>query len=87
MAVLLGSTAFDSFAGSTRWLWFTQSTDRDVVLVETVLLGGTVVAVGLLFVLATEIPARAAGARPLLTPARMVRSLLPIVLGYVVAIT
>lgn len=85
VAVLLGSTAFDSFAGSTRWLRFTQSTDRDVVLVETVLLGGTVVAVGLLFVLVTEIPARAAGARPLQTPTRMAHSLLPIVLGYVVA--
>ncbi len=85
IAVLLGSTAFDSFAGSTRWLRFTQSTSLDVVLLETGLLAGTVVAVGLVFVAVTEVPARVTRAGRWTVPHRMAHSLLPIVLGYVVA--
>lgn len=85
VAVLLGSTAFDSFAGSTRWLRFTQATDFDVTLLESGLLLGTILTVAVVFVAATAPPTRWAGGVPAAAPARYAHSLLPIVLGYVVA--
>lgn len=86
VSVLLGSTAFDSLTGSTRWLRFTQSTDLNVVLLETALLLATVFLVGATFSLATAVPAHLVDmpeARKV--PARLAHSLLPIVIGYVAA--
>jgi hypothetical protein len=85
VAVLLGSTAYDSFAGSTRWLRFRQATDHDVVLLESGVLVAGVVAVALVFVLATAVPAHLVGVAARDIPSSLAHSLVPIAIGYVAA--
>ena len=85
VAVLLGSTAFDSFAGSVTWLRFTQSTDRDVTLIETALLLLACGIVAGLYVAATAAPRPRPGASRWDLPAALAHSIVPIVVGYVVA--
>ncbi|KRB73113.1 hypothetical protein ASE01_20285 [Nocardioides sp. Root190] len=84
-SVLLGSTAFDSFAGSTTWLRFTQSTSLDVALLETGLLLGVCALVAGLFWTATSIPARSARVPRREMPGRLAHSLVPIIVGYMTA--
>lgn len=84
-AVLLGSTAFDSFAGSTTWLQYTQTTSLDVTLVESLLLLGVCVLVGGMFWVATAGPSRSAKVPARQMPGRMAHSMLPIIVGYMVA--
>ena len=85
VAALLGSTAFDSFANTTWWIQSVQDSTVPAVLWGT---GGLLVMIIIVFVsfsLAAAWMARY-GARPATTyPRLMVASLLPIVLGYVVA--
>jgi hypothetical protein len=85
MAVLLGSTAFDSFAASTTWLRFTQSASLDVTTVETALLAAACVVVGVLFWLATALPSGSARVPKNQMPGRLAHSLVPIIVGYMVA--
>ncbi|MGN0065648.1 MAG: hypothetical protein ACI379_15535 [Nocardioides sp.] len=83
-AVLLGSTAFDSFKGSVTWIRFVQAVDVDAALVNTLCLLAWVVAVGVVFALATMLtPAASLPRREL--PARLAHSLVPIIVGYMVA--
>jgi hypothetical protein len=72
IAVLLGSTAFDAFSGSTGWVRLTQTAP----LLTTVGLLGTICLVALTYLLAT---------RPMRIAAEVAPTLLPIVLGYLVA--
>jgi len=53
VAVLFGSTAFDSFEDSGYWLRFTQSTDLQVSTLNTVVMLGFCAVVGGSFVAAT----------------------------------
>ena len=84
-AVLLGSTAFDSFAGSTTWLRYTQETALDVTVLETVLLLGACVLVGAMFWAATAGPSRSAKVPARRVPGLMAHSMVPIIVGYMVA--
>lgn len=85
VAVLLGSAAFDSFAGSITWLRFTQSTERNVTLIETALLLVAYGLVGGLYVAATASPRPRPGVSRWELPAASAHSIVPIVVGYVVA--
>lgn len=72
IAVLLGSTAFDAFSGSTAWIRLTES----LPVLTTVGLLATICLVALAYLLATK---------PMGIAAEVAPTLLPIVLGYLVA--
>ncbi|MGI9083932.1 MAG: hypothetical protein ACR2FE_01405 [Aeromicrobium sp.] len=73
VAVLLGSTAFDSFRTSSGWLRYSQGTEIDVTLLNTGLLLGFCGAVALTFGAATR------------RPSMFAHSVVPIIIGYMVA--
>lgn len=83
-AVLLGSTAWDSFSGSIAWVRFTADLSTPLVLVDTLGLLVLCSAVGLLFGAAT---AAMATSRSVVgrTANLFAHSLIPIVVGYIVA--
>lgn len=83
-AVLLGSTAWDSFADSVAWVRFTQDLTSGRVLVETAGLVLLCLVVGLLFVGATWAMAATRRA-PLRAADVFAHSLVPIVVGYITA--
>ncbi|MGA8245682.1 MAG: hypothetical protein WB797_02150 [Nocardioides sp.] len=85
VAVLFGSTAFDAFRESTRWLTFIQSTGASTYLQNNLGLLGFCVGVGLVFWLACI----ATGVGPEQSrrqlPNRLAVSVVPIIVGYIVA--
>ena len=85
VAVLFGSTAFDSFQGSGFWLRFTQSTTLPVTPVDTAVLLAFCVVVGLSLSAATTVvrPREDVSRRRL--PALFAHSVVPIIVGYMVA--
>ncbi len=84
-SILLGSTAFDSFKESLAWLRITSQVGVDKSLLDTLALLGFWLVVGGLFALATLVaPARDGGHRGDL-PLQFASSLVPIIVGYVVA--
>lgn len=85
VAVLLGSTAFDSYRESTGWLRLTQDHPDHVVLWETLLLLGVCVVVGAAFAVATAGPRPRDGVRRGAVPGLLAHSVVPIVVGYMVA--
>lgn len=85
VAVLFGSTAFDSFAGSSYWLQFTQTTSLDVTGVNTAVLLGFCAVVGTSLALATTVAAPSEGVRRADLPALFAHSVVPIIVGYMVA--
>jgi hypothetical protein len=85
IAVLFGSTAFDAFRESTRWLTFIQGTGWSTYLQNNLGLLGFCLAVGVIFWVACvstgvgpELPRRE-------LPDRFAFSVIPIVIGYIVA--
>ena len=85
IAVLFGSTAFDAFRDSTRWLTFIQDNGWSTYLQNNLGLLGFCLAVGLIFWLACiatgvgpEQPRRQ-------LPDQLAFSVIPIVIGYIVA--
>jgi hypothetical protein len=85
VAVLFGSTAFDSFKDSNVWLRFTQSTDLPVTWVNTGVLLGFCLVVGLTFTLATMATGTGEDLRRGSLPAGFAHSVVPIIVGYMVA--
>lgn len=85
VAVLFGSTAFDSFGDSNVWLRFTQSTSLNVTLVNTGMLLLFSVVVWLSFVVATAAATPREGVRRTDLPALFAHSIVPIIVGYMVA--
>lgn len=86
VAVLLGSTAFDSFRSSSSWVQFSQSTTADITLINTGLLVGACSLVGITFAAATMgTGVDAVMVRRLDLPAMFAHSLVPIVVGYMIA--
>lgn len=85
VAVLFGSTAFDSFGDSNAWLRFTQSTSLNVTLVNTLMLVLFSAAVWLSFVVATAAATPREGVRRADLPALFAHSIVPIIVGYMVA--
>ena len=85
ISVLFGSTAFDAFRDSTRWLTFIQGTGYSTYLQNNLGLLGFCLAVGLIFWLACI----ATGVGPEQSRTRLpdvfAFSVIPIVLGYIVA--
>ncbi len=85
VAALLGSTAFDSFANTSWWIRVVQSSDVPTVVWGT---GGLLVLIIIVFTsfsLAAAWMGRYGSLPASAYPRLMVASLLPIVLGYVVA--
>ncbi|HEX6248408.1 MAG TPA: hypothetical protein VFZ64_11095, partial [Nocardioidaceae bacterium] len=85
VSVLFGSTAFDSFKDSNVWLQFTQTTTLPVTWVNTGVLLAFCALVGLSFVVATTAVAPRAGVRRGDLPALFAHSVVPIIVGYMVA--
>ncbi len=85
VAVLFGSTAFDSFRDSTPWVRFVQTTDLSSVLLNNLALVGFCVLVGLVFTAGTMATGVEPGSSRTLLPDRFAHSIVPIVAGYIVA--
>ena len=90
VAVLLGSTAFDSFANLSWWIQTVQDSDLSPVLWETAGLVTMIMIVALTFTASAAWMARSPGReasrlRPQDTVGAMAGSLVPIVVGYAVA--
>jgi hypothetical protein len=84
-SVLLGSTAFDSFKDSSTWLQAIQSTDLDADWLNLAALLGFILAVGLLFAGATMMTGIHDDHHRLSLPGQFAHSLVPIIVGYMVA--
>ncbi len=85
VAVLLGSTAYDSFRESTAWVRWVQASDHPPTLVANLAMLGTILLVAGLFTAACVLtPVRAGTARRDL-PAAFAHAVVPIVAGYMVA--
>lgn len=85
VAILLGSTAFDSFQASTFWLQTTQSSATSATVLDTLALTAFCAGVGLTFAVATMLTGVHAGDRRSLLPLRFAHSVTPIIVGYIVA--
>ncbi len=85
VAVLFGSTAFDAFRESTRWLTFTQSTGLSTYLQNNLGLLGFCVGVGVVFWVACVATGVGSGLRRRSLPDQFAHSVVPIVIGYVLA--
>jgi len=85
VAVLLGSTAFDSFAGTNFWLARTAGGSAHPTLRDTLVLLGFVALVAATFSAAAVTVRGVTGARRRELPRLLAHSLVPIVTGYVFA--
>jgi hypothetical protein len=85
IAVLLGSTFFDTISGSAQWAGAIQSVPAPAALLDTAGLLAMIVLVALTFVSATLLAGRAGnrGRRPV--PRLLAHTIIPIVVGYVIA--
>jgi hypothetical protein len=85
VAVLFGSTAFDSFKDSTVWITFVQSMNTNTELVNFEALLTFCAVVGITFSVATMATGVKPGIRRSSLPNRFAHSVLPIVVGYITA--
>jgi hypothetical protein len=85
VAVLFGSTAFDAFRGSSRWLSFVQGNGTSIVVQNTVALVGFCAGVGAIFWVACVAAGTGPGQSRRLLPGAFAHSLVPIIVGYIVA--
>jgi hypothetical protein len=85
VAVLFGSTAFDSFKDSNRWVRFTQSTSLSTTWVDFAALVLFCLVVAVTFAVATMSTGVGHGLVRRTLPERFAHSVVPIVVGYVVA--
>jgi len=94
LAVLLGSTAFDSYSASPTWRTFADRVSRTAHAVPTVVSSSVLRSIGLLVFIAVvaltfSLAARATGgvdsAQRKALPGQMAHSLIPIVVGYIFA--
>ena len=87
VAVLFGSTAFDSYKDSVRWVRFVDDLGGNVELINTVALLGFCAAIGLSFTIATRTtsvdPDTGPAHRAL--PSLFGHSVVPIIVGYMTA--
>jgi len=85
IAVLLGSTFFDSVSGAPAWTRLAQGLDIPVVLTATLGLLVVIAAVAASFVVATLLAGQIGqqGRQPI--PGLLAHSVIPIIVGYVVA--
>ncbi len=85
VSVLLGSTAFDSFRDSNRWLQISQGTGMNLELLNTAMMIAIIMAVGVSFAAATMTTGVDGPDRRRALPNRFAHSMVPIVVGYLVA--
>ncbi len=85
VAVLFGSTGFDSFRESTVWVQYIQSTTTSSNLLNNLALLGFVVGVGALFALGTMTTGVEPGTSRRALPNLFAASVVPIIVGYMVA--
>jgi hypothetical protein len=85
VAVLVGSTAFDSFKETLAWLRVLQRGGGSTHLLETLALIGFCLAVGITFGVATAVSGASREHPRHRLPALFAHSLTPIVVGYIVA--
>ncbi|MDQ3485342.1 MAG: hypothetical protein M3445_08035 [Actinomycetota bacterium] len=85
LGVLLGSTAFDSFKESVRWLQFAQDVARHQTLISTAMLAGFCVAVMLTFAAASVATGGIGHLDRRRLPSQLTHCVVPIVVGYIVA--
>jgi len=90
-AVLFGSTAFDSFKDSTHWVTFLQGSDYinnhswAPTLVNNLALLGFCLAVGVIFAAGTMLTGVEPGFRRRTLPGLFAHSIVPIIVGYIIA--
>ncbi len=85
VAVLFGSTAFDSFADSSPWVRFIQSTDVSVNLLNNVALLTFCVGVGAFFAAGTMLTGVDDSVSRRSLPNLFAHSVVPIIVGYIIA--
>lgn len=85
VSVLLGSTAFDSYKDSAPWIRFLQSTTVSTYLLNNLALLAFCVVLGLVFAGATAATGVSSDQRRQELPNLFAHSMVPIVVGYVVA--
>ncbi len=85
VAVLFGSTAFDSFKDSSPWVRFVQSTDVSTNLLNNLALLTFCVTVGLVFAGGCVLTGVVDDVRRSDLPNQFAHSVVPIIVGYVVA--
>lgn len=90
-AVLFGSTAFDSFKDSATWVGFVQNNDViaghswGLTLANNLALLGFCLAVGAIFAVGTRLTGVEPGFRRRALPGLFAHSIVPIIVGYVIA--
>lgn len=85
VAVLFGSTAFDSFQDSTRWITFVQDTEVSTYLLNNLALLAFCVGVGLVFAVGCVLTGLGDDLRRTELPNVLAHSVVPIIVGYIVA--
>jgi hypothetical protein len=85
VSVLFGSTAFDSFKDSTRWVQLTQSAGPTPYTLNNLGLLAFCVAVGLVLTLGTTLTGIGDDLRRRELPALLAHSVVPIIVAYVIA--
>ncbi|WP_028643017.1 hypothetical protein [Nocardioides sp. URHA0020] len=85
VAVLFGSTAFDSFKDSTRWVQFVQARDVSPYLLNNLALLTFCVGVGAIFAAGTMLTGLGDDLQRSQLPNLFAHSVVPIVVGYVIA--
>ncbi|WP_433003396.1 hypothetical protein [Kribbella sp. CA-294648] len=85
VAALLGSTAYDGFSGSTFWIGWAQNSGYSMALLGTLALLGFVLFVLVTYAAATVLAGRISDSSRTALPGLFAHSVVPIVLGYVIA--
>ncbi|GEP39503.1 hypothetical protein NPS01_31660 [Nocardioides psychrotolerans] len=85
LAVLFGSTAFDSFRDSSSWVQYIQSTETSSYLLNNLMLVAFCVGTGLVFALGCVLTGVEVGTSRWSLPDRFAHSIVPIVVGYIAA--
>jgi hypothetical protein len=85
VAVLFGSTAFDSFRESPDWIGFVQDQDTSTYLLNNLALVGFCIGTGLVFAVGCMLTGLGDDLRRIDLPNRFAHSVVPIVAGYFVA--
>jgi len=85
LSVLFGSTAFDSFKDSSFWVRFTQESSVSTNVLNNLALLTFCAGVGLVFVVGCVTTGVGPGTRRRELPDKFAHSIIPIVVGYIVA--
>ena len=85
VAALLGTTAYDGFSNSSAWIGWAQDSDYSMTVLGTVALVCFVVFVFVTYTSATAMAGRLSNTTRTALPGLFAHSVVPIILGYVVA--